>query len=53
MPEYRKRKTNDIWHWARACSQWPTYDYDVIRKEPDYGRKCEECKQKQTEQDQE
>jgi hypothetical protein len=53
MPEYRQKKTDYVWHWSRNCTQWPTYDYVVLRTEPTEGTKCEECKQKQTAQDQE
>jgi hypothetical protein len=51
MPEYRKSKSSDTWHWVRQCSKWPTYDYDVMRVKPQYDKFCEECKQKETPED--
>ena len=55
MPEYRKASTGDTWHWVRACSNWPTFDYDVLRARPKleskYDRFCDECKQKETPED--
>jgi len=51
MIEYRKSKDKDVWHWVHSCSKWPTFDYEVIRAEPTWGTKCEECKQKQTPDD--
>jgi hypothetical protein len=29
MPEYRKKKGSDVWHWCKNCSKWPTSDYDA------------------------
>jgi len=51
MIEYRKSKDKDVWHWVHSCTKWPTYDYEVIRTEPTWGTKCEECQQKQTPDD--
>ncbi len=53
MPEYRLKKDTDVWHWVRECSKWPTYDYEVLRAEPNWGTKCEECQQKQKPEDME
>jgi hypothetical protein len=51
MIEYRLKNDTDVWHWAHHCSKWPTFDYQVVRGEPTWGKKCEECKQKQTPDD--
>jgi len=51
MTEYRRQNDTDVWHWIRRCSKWPTYDYEVIRAEPTWGSKCEECKAIETPED--
>ena len=47
MIEYRLKNDTDVWHWAHACSKWPTFDYSVKRGEPNWGKKCPECQEKQ------
>jgi hypothetical protein len=51
MIEYRLKKDTEVWHWVHSCSKWPTFDYQIVRGEPKWGTKCEECKQKQTPDD--
>ena len=51
MIEYRLKNNTEVWHWVHSCSKWPTFDYEVVRGEPAWGTKCEECKQKQTPDD--
>lgn len=46
MPEYRKRKDSDTWHWCRNCSNWPTSDYDSRYTKPTSGELDNECKAK-------
>jgi len=51
MPEYRKRKNSDTWHWCTNCSNWPTLaeNPDVHSSKPASGGGrdlCNECKAK-------
>lgn len=46
MPEYRKRKIADTWHWCANCSKWPASDYDSRNTRPEYDL-CVECKAKE------
>jgi len=34
MPEYRRRKGRDTWHWCRNCSNWPTSNYVSRQSKP-------------------
>lgn len=43
---WRKRKSNDTWHFCRNCSNWPTFDYDEKTTKPTTGEFCNECKAK-------
>lgn len=47
MPEYRKRKGTDTWHWCTNCSNWPTSNYDSQNvpagKRPSSGELDNEC----------
>ena len=51
MPEYRKKKGSDTWHWCGNCSNWPTYNYDSERhsgkERPKSGELDNECKAKE------
>jgi hypothetical protein len=47
MPEYRKKKGKDTWHWCKNCSNWPTSDYDSTSTKPSDNELCNECKGKQ------
>lgn len=47
MPEYRKAKGSDTWHWCRNCSKWPTKDYEVRYTKPASGELDNECKAKE------
>jgi hypothetical protein len=49
MPEYRKKKGNDTWHWCTNCSNWPTSDYDVSDSKPTSGELDNECRAKEKE----
>ncbi len=43
MPEYRKLKGHDTWHWCRNCSNWPTSNYDTRNTKPSGGELDNEC----------
>lgn len=43
MPDYRKSERENVWHWCRECSKWPTYDYSVSHVKPQQGQFCSEC----------
>ena len=47
MPEYRKKKESDTWHWCKNCSKWPTSNYDVQHTKPTTGELDNECKAKE------
>jgi hypothetical protein len=51
MPEYRRRKGHDAWHWCKNCSNWPTgtpgKDYDSSQTKPTSGELDNECKSKE------
>jgi hypothetical protein len=47
MPEYRKKKGSDTWHWCRNCSNWPRWDYDSRLTKPTSGELDNECKAKE------
>ncbi len=57
MPEYRKLKDSDTWHWCRNCSNWPTgtagVDYDSQQvpsgRRPASGELDNECRAKERE----
>ena len=44
---YRRRTSNDTWHWCRNCSTWPTNDYEESLSKPTVGELCNECHGKQ------
>ena len=48
MPEYRKKKGSDTWHWCKNCSNWPISNYDSEHKtgktRPSPGELDNECK---------
>lgn len=46
MPEYRRKKNSDTWHWCRNCSNWPTRNYESRRTKPRTGELDNECKAK-------
>ena len=46
MPEYRKKKDSDTWHWCTNCNNWPTSNYDEQQNKPTSGELCNECKSK-------
>lgn len=49
MPEYRKRKGSDVWHWCKNCRDWPTANYEsvVTDKRPTSGELDNECLSKE------
>lgn len=47
MPEYRRKKGSDTWHWCTNCSNWPTSDYDVRYTKPSDGELDNECRAKE------
>ncbi len=51
MPEYRKKKGTDTWHWCTNCSNWPTVNYDSVNvpagKRPTSGELDNECRNKE------
>ena len=51
MPEYRKRKGRDAWHWCKNCSNWPTgregVDYDSRQTKPTSGELDNQCRAKE------
>lgn len=47
MPEYRKKKDSDVWHWCTNCSKWPTDNYVSRDTKPTTGELDEECKSKE------
>ena len=47
MPEYRRKKGSDTWHWCTNCSNWPTADYEVRYTKPTHGDLDNECKSKE------
>lgn len=47
MPEYRRKKGSDTWHWCRNCSNWPKWDYDSQSSKPTSGELDNECKAKE------
>ena len=47
MPEYRRKKGSDTWHWCTNCSKWPTSDYDASYTKPTSGELDNECKAKE------
>lgn len=50
MPEYRKKKGSDTWHWCTNCRDWPTgtagVDYEVSQTKPSTGELDNECRSK-------
>lgn len=46
MAAYRKRKTNDTWHFCSNCSNWPRTDYVEQQNKPTTGEFCNECQAK-------
>jgi len=48
MPEYRKRKGSDAWHWCKNCTNWPPLSQNPVVKhsKPTTGEFCNECKAK-------
>ena len=50
MPEYRKGKSSDTWHWCANCSTWPSVNFVVEYRAgtgtPEVGELCNECKAK-------
>lgn len=49
MPEYRRIKGSDVWHWCRNCSNWPTSNYDSRRTKPTSGELDNQCRSKEKE----
>ena len=49
MPEYRRKKGSDVWHWCRNCDNWPTSDYKSIKTSefPADGKLDDECRVKE------
>jgi hypothetical protein len=47
MPQYRKAKDSDTWHWCTNCSKWPTVNYDTSSTKPTSGELDNECKAKE------
>jgi hypothetical protein len=49
MKEFRRRQYSERWHWSKNCTNYPT-EKDVIisHTEPDYGFLCDECKEKES-----
>lgn len=47
MPQYRRRKGTDAWHWCTNCSNWPTSDYETSATKPTSGELDNECKAKE------
>jgi len=51
MPEYRRKKGSDAWHWCTNCSNWPKgtagVDYDSQYTKPSAGELDNECKSKE------
>ncbi len=49
MPEYRRKKGSDVWHWCRNCGNWPTSDYESIKTSefPADGKLDDECRVKE------
>ena len=51
MPEYRKKKDTDAWHWCKNCSKWPTSEYvkewHSGTERPKTGELDNECKDKE------
>jgi len=48
MPEYRKRKGKDTWHWCKNCSNWPTENYESTWTKPKDGELDNECRAKES-----
>lgn len=46
MPEYRRKRGSDVWHWCKNCSKWPTSDYESTYTKPTSGELDNECKSK-------
>ena len=41
---YRKRESNDTWHFCKNCSNWPTTQpYKEQDAKPTTGEFCNEC----------
>ncbi len=51
MPEYRKKKGSDTWHWCKNCSNWPTSNYDSRYTKPTTGELDNECQSKEKNND--
>jgi hypothetical protein len=43
MPEYRRKKGSDTWHWCTNCSEWPTSNYDSTNTKPTTGELDNQC----------
>ncbi len=43
MPEYRRRKDSDTWHWCKNCHLWPTSNYETRLSKPTTGELCDHC----------
>ena len=47
MPNYRRRKGSDAWHWCTNCHLWPTSNYVEQTLKPSTGELCNHCRAKQ------
>jgi hypothetical protein len=43
---YRRRSSQDTWHFCSNCSQWPLSDFDEKSTKPTAGEFCNECQSK-------
>jgi hypothetical protein len=51
MPEYRRKKGSDVWHWCTNCRDWPTSNYDSTTTKPTSGELDNECRAKENNND--
>jgi hypothetical protein len=50
MPNYRRLKGTNVWHWCSNCTLWPTSNYIEVAREsrPAGGTLDDECLAKET-----
>jgi hypothetical protein len=47
MKEYRRKRGGYTWHFCKNCTNWPTFNYDIIYVKPSSDELCDECKDKE------
>jgi hypothetical protein len=48
--EYRRKIRSDVWHWVKACRNFPQAGHILVREipnRPSTGGLCDECRVKE------